>query len=177
MGTLVLIRHARKLYGNKDGCIPRYDPAIIDSEWERAPDILGEYIETHSIKPTRIISSPYLRTRETSQILSDITSVPIEINRLVSEFLGWNKDFSEDNFHPCTFKHDPIPPEKKNDYTTRINNALGSILEETKKDEVVWVVTHGYGVRTFLLSKNFKLNSVKPLTGAIIKQGDIKPLK
>ncbi len=175
MGTLVVIRHAPKEYDNKDGRIPRYDSPILGVEWERSRTLFKEYIDSHDIKPTRIISSPYLRTRQTAEILSDIAKIDVEVNRYFSEFLGWNKDYGKEHFTDDTFIHKPFPPEKPHIFKKRVKQSFKYILRDMKEGDIVWVITHGYNIRTYLTAKNMKIDHpVYPSKGFIMSQENIK---
>lgn len=177
MPTLVILRHAAKQYDNKSKGPQKYDSPITDDEWGRAKVVFSKYIADHSLTPTKIICSPYLRTRQTSQILSEMyPEQQLDINRDLSNFLNLSKEYDEKNFDPETFNFTPYPPETLLSFHKRVNKAFRSIIENSDENDVIWVITHRFVITSFLKSENISSKNFKPLEGVIFKDGNTSTL-
>lgn len=170
MGVIVVLRHAAKQYGNRSKLFERYDSPIVEDEWSRSKIVFSKHISDHNLKPTRIISSPYRRTRETASILSEMTGVEVEINREVSNYLGWHKNCNENDFYPETYEFEPYPPEDIEDFRKRVTNIFENISKDLKDDDVIWIITHRFLISTHLTEQNIKSKRFKPLEGIVIKE-------
>jgi broad specificity phosphatase PhoE len=171
MVKIVLIRHAEKLH---ESTLQYYDSPIRKSEWYRGETLLQNYIMKHDIQPTKIISSPYLRTRETATILSRITGLDIEVENGFSNYIGPRKSFNNEAFHESTLRYKPSRPETKSEFHKRIREALTSLIEESTEDETIWVVTHRFVISSCVTSINPKLRcTFKAMSGAIVEGGGI----
>lgn len=169
MPRLIVLRHAAKQYKNRDNRNIRYDSPIIEEKREESIAMLKKILSLLDKNPTRIISSPYLRTRQTSQMLVDITSCnDLLIDRELSNFLGWNKQFSEEDFYPNTFEFLPYPPENIDDFRIRAYNSISNIYYNLKDDDEVWVFTHRFIITSFLKKSNVPSTNLEPLEGIII---------
>lgn len=184
---IVILRHASKLYDNGKSSTNRFDPAIKDTEKERCSQILKRYfIEYSDIKPTRIISSPFLRCRQTAGIIADSIkdkfgeSIQVEIDSNLSEFLGFQKDISPGDFHFETYKHSPYgieegKKENLNMFQNRVTRFMSDITEENKdkQQEVLWIITHGIFINTFLSTVDIPSERIKYFKGIIIEDDNI----
>lgn len=90
---MLYIRHGKKVYSNGGSVTYPLDPPIVQSEYRDGGEIFSRLIARYGI-PKCIVASPFLRTRQTSEILRDTIlrdtgiSVPIVIDRNIGEYLG-----------------------------------------------------------------------------------------
>lgn len=124
--SFIFIRHAQKKYDNYKGPKgqPKCDPSIT-LEGGKICLNRGKELREKFGEPTEIFTSPYLRARQTSEILSN-GKTPITIVTALSEFAGNRPYYSvkttmDENgkeikkldptpdVHPETLKYGPIP--------------------------------------------------------------------
>lgn len=151
---LIWIRHAPKEYANGKGPVgsKQYDSPI-DSSFDTMLDIelMVDEIVTKYGKPNIIITSPFLRTRQTSLYVREYikdkydTDVNVETNKDISEYLGFCRrgENGSDSVHPETFlnmdkniRFDESQVELRN----RVKNHLESLRQHKG---CIWIVTHG----------------------------------
>jgi 8-oxo-dGTP diphosphatase len=72
--AIYLVRHAkagsRAAWGGDESLRP-----LVDEGWEQARTVASRLAPLH---PTRLVSSPYLRCRQTLEPLAELTSLPVE---------------------------------------------------------------------------------------------------
>lgn len=171
MVKLVLVRHGNKLH---ESTRRHYDSPIDKQEWNRGEVLFQEYINEHNIIPTKILCSPYLRTRETASILSRVTGLDVEIVRGFSNYIGPSKIFDEDSFDEDTWAYKPCSPESRYHFRNRVYNAYHDVLDSYDKDDIVWIITHRFVISTCvnIVDKDDR-RSFKPLSGVIIDGNDL----
>lgn len=138
----VLIRHGKKKWKNgtrtNDGY--SFDPPLIDGE-----DIvsLRDSLLQTSGEPVSIFCSPFLRCRQTAEILSE-EQIPIRIVPDLREYLGnWNGRHRRVDLDPETQRHIRGPVvESFNDFKHRAIH-LDRYLQPN-----VWIVSHGLVIET-----------------------------
>ena len=123
---MLYVRHSKKSY--KNGASKRFplDPPLTDDGWRLAESRFRELVDRYG-PPELIISSPYLRTRETAKIAQqavlESTGTHVEINYdpAIGEYLGNQTSISlEDGVTPETLALNPIPHETLNQYRYRV---------------------------------------------------------
>lgn len=155
---MILIRHGEKKYVNNSNNKFRLDsPVTRKGKLESALTCLS-LLETHH-PPSRIVSSPYLRARQTAEEFKRILElqgifVEIVVNVNYSECLIHQKDKVVENkdLRKSTLKRGYIPPETKEEHFKRVASAIQNL----KKGD--WVITHGYFISTAALLANSKVN-------------------
>lgn len=178
MGIIVVLRHAKKEYGNRCGHIVKYDSPIVQDEWGRAKVVFSKHISEHALTPTRIICSPYRRTRETAEILQEMTEnkLDVEVNREFSNFLGWNKESNDSDFEEETRNYTPYQPEKLLEFHKRVNRAFQKVYDELGENDIVWIITHRFIINSHLQARKLKTKRFRALEGVIFKEGNIETL-
>lgn len=173
----IYIRHADKNYTNGSAEYFKHDPGITEIGVERAKKIAIKLIELYG-KPSRIVSSPYRRTRETSIIMNSMVSPPlpeIEIDSNISEYLG-NHNSSELDVTIQTKIHKPPHPENFEQMKSRVKKHVEMNLsnqpkireiESVKRYDknstgVTWFVTHGLIIKQIALHFNIKTSKELP---------------
>jgi broad specificity phosphatase PhoE len=139
--TNIYIRHAVKDYRNSDAEFFKHDPGIKEFGVERAKKIATKLIETYG-EPTKIVASPYRRTRETAMIMNTMLKNPFEeifINTNLSEYLG-NHAHAPIDVTSATKIHNPPHPESFDDMKKRVKKFMD---KNEKSKEIVWFITHG----------------------------------
>lgn len=140
---MIYIRHAEKEYKNSDAEFYKHDPGIKEIGVERARKIALKLIEIYG-EPTKIVSSPYRRTRETAMIMNMMLKNPFEeimIDANLSEYLG-NHYHVPIDVTTATKIHNPPHPETFDEMKKRVKRFMDKNKNENSK-EIVWVITHG----------------------------------
>lgn len=161
------IRHGEKLYNNGDSIIFCLDPGLTEKGKKEALDEFSLIIQDFEI-PEKIISSPYLRTRQTAEIAQDVIFnktgkvVPIFIDVMVGEYLGHQrgKDLNE-CLRKETLQFNPIPQESWNEFAGRLRVHCGVKSEADN----VWYITHGLVIKMIAYFNGEKLDRPQPLEG------------
>jgi broad specificity phosphatase PhoE len=171
---MLYIRHGQKAYSNGKADKFCFDPPLTEQGKTASITRFSNLLLTQGL-PQRIISSPYLRARETAQIAHDVIlqltgiSIPVSYDPLLGEYLG-NQKRKElyDEVRPETLELNPIPPEDWHDYSARIRRHLTNAREST------WYITHGVVIQSvayFVASK--KLSHPGELSGIFVNNNTI----
>lgn len=159
------IRHGEKLYNNGDSIIFCLDPGLTEKGKEEAWTEFSLIVQDFEV-PEKIVSSPYLRTRQTAEIAQDVIFsitgkiVPIFIDPMVGEYLGHQigKDLNK-CLRKETLQFNPIPQETWNEFCNRIST-------HTKTEgNNIWYITHGLVIKMIAHANGEKLDRPKPLKG------------
>jgi hypothetical protein len=152
---MLLIRHSEKAYDNKIGL----DAELTDYGHELAYNKFVHLYECYDI-PTKIVTSPYLRTRltalEAQQAILDQTGklVPIYSEPLLSEFL--NSDRHQYNLQTQlsieTLRLKPFRPQNKKQFYERMKRFVN------KSEDNVWYITHGYNIQVIAEIWGYQVN-------------------
>tara|TARA_R110000824_G_scaffold124820_4_gene283631 strand:+ start:56 stop:604 length:549 start_codon:yes stop_codon:yes gene_type:complete len=178
MTKFIFIRHGKKLFDNGkpiDGK-PAHDPPLLkDQEDElekKITDLTSKYGE-----PDSIISSPFLRTRQTSTIISNFLkykSVKYEIR--VKEFLGWQKPAGSpailDDITKAYMGGDLLGMEQPINVENRVEDFINEFESDDTKDKIYYVVTHGIVISKACKIKGRNKSHFDNFCGAYI-DGDI----
>lgn len=184
----IYIRHAHKAYKNGKPPLVRRRSRINhkDHSWEhdrsktfhlhdpplteigkREAALVAEKLLDLYPTPTHIITSPYLRARETAAIMAGVIvkrAPPAKIDIIcqtdIGEYLG-NHAGSKLDVSPSTARHQPQHPETFEQFQERIkkHHTDWSITTKEESDEVTWVITHGIVISEI----------IKPWHGSITK--------
>lgn len=155
MVTIIWIRHGKKAYANSKGppgC-RQHDPSIKPNQTLEIKSRAKELITTYG-NPTRCYSSPYARTRETTDILlSEVDNIiPVHYLPEIGEYLGNQKIIDNiPNVQDDTLLHGPIRcNEHIDEFESRCYEHLCSlgIPNVAPSDDVIWIVTHSFVMRT-----------------------------
>lgn len=124
------IRHAEKSYSNGNSSEYSLDPNLTEKGRKMAEIKFKQLLDRYGI-PNKIISSPYRRTRETSEIAQNVIfkytgkSIDITYSPLIGEYLGHQTHRNiNTSLHPDTLKLNPIPPENWREYGYRVRQHL-----------------------------------------------------
>lgn len=134
-------------------------------------------------KFTRVIVSPYLRTRQTAESLkASLSSIgletgEIEIETLLGEKFGKSRDIKTTCFRPETLCHDPIVNFESPDvFKKRIDDFIAKYQKDLESNEDVLFVAHGFTIQS--IGNQLGYNVEYPntldgfaLKGSILKQG------
>jgi len=147
---IVWIRHAEKSYSN--GKAPRgekqHDPGI-RNDINPINTLVDELVSKYGY-PSKIICSPFLRTRQTANVIKKRLQIrhdktPIfEINSLIREYLGFcknKKDYADIDSETEKHLGGPIKIEEE---IESLQNRIDLHIRRIKtEEENVWVITHG----------------------------------
>lgn len=171
---MLYIRHSYKAYSNGKSNEYSLDPGLTD-EGKKIAIQKFQQLLTEYESPSKIISSPYLRARETARIAHDVIleikgkSVEILYDPLIGEYLGHhkNKDIQQ-CLRPETLIHNPTPPESWIEYSKRVRNHI-----DTKPSDC-WVITHGIVIQSISYFNGNKVPHPSELTGIYIDKNGMK---
>lgn len=171
----MLVRHGEKDYKNNKGPPgkPRHDPELKCSERIIAKKILT-YFYNHGF-PDKIISSPFLRTRQTSKIIKKFLPLNIEIiiDKEVEEFLGFQKPIgklADLDKETAKYTQPKLGIEKYNEIQNRILKFYTKIKKNNQEN--ILVITHGILINKLANYFNLKVNHINELEGIIIKDNE-----
>jgi len=147
---IVWVRHAEKSYSN--GRAPKgerqHDPGILN-ELNLINNLVDELIEKYGY-PDRIITSPFLRTRQTTNVIKKRLQIRhnklplIEVSPLIREYLGFCKnknDYADIDSETEKYLGGPIKLEESIDSLQyRLQSHIRAIQSDTDN---IWVITHG----------------------------------
>ena len=161
----IYLRHADKEYQNGYSDFYKHDPGITECGMLRIKKIGKELVEEWG-KPSRIVSSPYRRARETAQILNHCLEEPFDeiyIDVNLSEYLGNHKHTPMD-VTPETKVYSPPHPENFEDLNKRIqkHNLEARRRANELDNGVIWYVTHGLIIKQLAYMIGIKLNKQFP---------------
>jgi broad specificity phosphatase PhoE len=176
--SIIWIRHMEKLYNNgkatEEGQY-QHDPEIIINKTTllNVDTLISELLNKYG-KPKKFIVSPFLRTRQTSDILLGILNSKydiypkVEYSTDISEYLGFcRKQYVKEkaDLEPKTrelFKFNVYLGESFNHFKKRLENHIYNIENENQN---VWVITHGIVLSSIYtyLSKKIPKDRPEPL--------------
>lgn len=164
----VYLRHADKEYPNGYSDFFKHDPGITEAGMMKTKKVSERLIEQWGI-PTRIVSSPYRRARETALLLNSCLEQPFDeifIDVNLSEYLG-NHSHVPIDVTQQTKVYNPPHPENFNDLNIRIkkHNLQARRRANELNNGVIWYVTHGLVIKQLASLIGIKLNrQFPPLT-------------
>lgn len=173
---MIYIRHSSKLYSNGKSKNFPLDPPLTYSGKLKAYDKFKELCNKFG-PPEIIVTSPFLRTRQTAEIaqlaIKDLTEliVPIVFDPRIGEYLGnQDLDLFKVGIRYHTAIHNPIPPEKWGDYVARMQNYCES--ENTRG----WYITHGLIIQSICKFYGHSIKRPPDLGGVYIDTDGIRPI-
>lgn len=83
MGRLLLIRHGES-EGNRDRCFTRTPDVPITGDGRRQVEVAAEWIAAR-YDPRRLVTSPFLRARQTAEILAARLRLPVSVEEDLRE--------------------------------------------------------------------------------------------
>lgn len=187
MNKFVWIRHAEKLYNNGRpvGQGKSYDPGIIDNIATRNKvyNLVEKLVKRLGV-PEKIIVSPFLRTRQTAELIISYMNQKyrwtpaIEYSDDISEYLGFckNKDSLID-LEEDTSKHISRSSLLNESITSLTNRVDKHIFHLHKNEKNVWVITHGIVMsKIFNFYNSFEPNRPEPLDYMVLEKNKLSAI-
>ncbi|HEV7732357.1 MAG TPA: histidine phosphatase family protein [Candidatus Binatia bacterium] len=146
MGRLILIRHAES-EGNRAQCFTPH-PEIPLTDVGRAQALDAAAVLAARFAPTRIVSSPYLRARQTADILGGHLGLAVEVHddlreRSYGELAGSPYSTPRPGYDKSRYwTWRPPGGETLDEVVQRAGAALDGLVATAPDDEIV-VVSHG----------------------------------
>ena len=164
----VYIRHGTKEHSNNANKAFSLDAGITDEGKLIAQERFKQIFHDYFI-PDIIISSPYLRTRETSEIAQKVlekhynTKVNVIVDVLLGEYLGnqKHKDLC-DHVVLDTLKYNPIGSESWKQYSCRIKYFVSKEIKDYKN---ILFISHGLTIQSISYFLDRKIDYPKELCG------------
>lgn len=167
----IYIRHSIKEYNNDYSSNRKYahDPPLTQEGKELVHTLIPALIKAYP--PSEIYTSPYLRTRETASIISEMTGISVTVKRDLSEYLGHHNKFPLD-VTPETLELEPPHPENWPLFQARVRNHCAT---QANSDKIEWYITHGVFMSELLRQNNYKTRRPNiPFLGYIIIESEEK---
>jgi broad specificity phosphatase PhoE len=171
---MMYIRHANKEYKNGGSTEFSLDPGITEAGRTTAQTYFTDLILTYG-PPRLIVSSPYLRARETATIAHEVIQrltgidVTITCDAMVGEYLGHQ---THRNIYKClrpdTLQYQPIPPETWKQYGARIRSHIKTAKCNT------WYITHGLVIQSVAHFHGMKIDHPHELHGILLQDSTIR---
>lgn len=147
----LFIRHSKKLFNNGKPInnLPKHDPPLIAGQEEDMIKKLYCLKAKYGI-PNHIYTSPYLRTRQTTQVITEFfNGISVSFDYNLKEFLGWQKpksspadlDAITNAYLVNEGKKELIGVEKPKDVEERVLSFLRNF--EENDNNFYYVITHG----------------------------------
>lgn len=185
MTYFIFLRHSEKEYKNNRGPEgkPRHDPPIK----EGFENLIIYKSKKNFLKygyPQKIISSPFLRTRQTSEIIKNyITKMGKEteyiIDKDVEEYLGFQKPYNgkaDLDIETSKYTQPLLGVENFQSLKFRAVKFYEDLLKKRAGSEgTILIITHGIFISKLATHLNLKHDSIKELEGIVVK-GDIASL-
>ena len=163
----IYLRHSLKEHDNSPslGCDPGITPTGSTLARTQFTALLREYPP-----PNRLVVSPYLRTRQTAQILSGLTGCPITYDARIGEYLGnWNRYNIKNLVTLETWYRGARILNRKNfELGVRQHD-----LEERNRTDCSWYISHGLTIQA--IGKNYGVSYYpNEMNGIIIENGLVR---
>ncbi len=158
----IYIRHAEKAYQNGKSENFIHDPDITSDGREESRALAQNLIKLYGI-PKVIISSPFMRCRETAlEMLEEVKSdIRLKCDPLISEYLG-NHNRVKLDVREDTLIHHPPHPETFVHFECRVRCHNDSMRDFDRSSGVVWIVTHGLVINRIIGCMGYKGNEKLP---------------
>tara|TARA_Y100000592_G_scaffold6395_1_gene9124 strand:- start:1301 stop:1846 length:546 start_codon:yes stop_codon:yes gene_type:complete len=163
--SITWIRHARKKYKNKDNLGEyKHDSPVIDNCQKDIENLCVKLILESKV-PDKIICSPFLRARQTSNMITELLklNIPVEIDTTISEYLGWIEPKGKIADVDAITKRYITPKlgeENLKDVQKRVNKHINN-LKHLNPYQNILIITHGIIIskickKIYNINENFK---------------------
>lgn len=151
MTDLILWRHGQTDYNSQGRIQGRVDVPLNETGRDQARRAAEDIA---ALGPTRIVSSPLIRARDTAEALASLTGLSVEIDEGLAEksFGDWEglkaADIKEQwPEHYATWRAGGDLPqfriEGRRQTAERVGEALKAIVAGSQKDDIIVAVSHG----------------------------------
>lgn len=172
---MLYIRHAKKIYNNNSSNQYCLDAPLTEEGRNDAKIKFQQLIEKYGI-PDSIVTSPFLRNRETAKIAQDCILatkqqlVEIKYDPKIGEYLGNQKakDIYQ-HLYQDTIDLNPIPVESLDQFRKRVIEHLREV-----KDKYTWYISHGFFIKLIAQQYNYYPGHIKELSGIYIKDQNLE---
>lgn len=173
---MLYIRHSEKTHKNGESPIFPLDPDLTDHGKNLAKNKF-QFLYKKFGTPKKIITSPFLRTRQTAQIAQDIIYentgclVEIYVDNFLGEFVSNKHKFIDKSsaLTPETLQYDPFYLENWNQFIERINY----FTKNNNNYDNTWYITHGLIIQCISKNMGKKISYPGILEGFTIFNGQI----
>jgi broad specificity phosphatase PhoE len=178
MSKLIFIRHGPKKYKNNHNPegMPAHDPPL-DCQNRLVVFKASKIFAEHGI-PTKIICSPFLRTRQTANIIKNILPVETEIivDKDVEEFLGFQKPIGgKSDLDLETQKYTDVKLGVEN-FEKLIKRAENFYNKVKSEGGIILIITHGIFISQLAKSLNINIKHIEELSGIVIENNKVNIL-
>lgn len=171
MSHHIYLRHGEKAYANGKSPTFPLDPPLTE---DGRLGIVRETLRLYNIYglPPAIITSPYLRCRETANIIQLVLYqhtrkiVDISVDRILSECLTHQRGkYKQSYLQPETLAYKPFTPESWPMFASRVRKHFQT------ETECAWFITHGAFITELALCYDLHIIRPQPMAGIAITDG------
>jgi len=145
--VLIYIRHCRD--ESEDSATFTHDAKITKRGKRECQKATLDLVEKYGV-PRTIVTSPFLRARQTSKIMKDIikktkgAKVKIIVDRSLGRFFTHEQRVKPE-IRPETVTYNPIIDKSPREMIKRIKKHLRKVISKDyhKRSEVFWCISHG----------------------------------
>lgn len=171
----IYIRHGKKEYKNSErGC----DPPLTEEGREEVSS-LAERLYSNFGFPSLIITSPFLRTRETASLLQKKVlelsgrgekDLPLLVDRKIGEYLG-NQSNKTILLTPETSSFQPFLEDNTSSFLVRVREHNDTFAALEKENFTFWIVSHGLVIKKLARLNGFFLPGYPDfLSGLVVSE-------
>lgn len=154
--TYYLMRHGESMSNEKSVLETKGDPNNHLTE-KGKKEVMSSLSQIKALDIDMIISSPFVRTRETAEIVSSFLDIPVVIEEKIHEFdMGEFSGKSAEvylNYYGHTYLQFDTRPEGGETHREMMNRTMAALMDFEKKYEgkTILIVTHGGPARMMLI--------------------------
>ena len=138
---MLYIRHAEKAYRNGHANQATHDPPLTIQGLDDIPLVAKVLLSKYGM-PSRIVSSPYQRTRQTAKVIADLFDMKYEIDINLGEYIsGKRKVDVVQALTTETATLNPVVNERYTSFDERVKQHMEGRMVGT------WYITHGTIIR------------------------------
>ena len=178
MSRIIFLRHAEKKYKNSRNPkgLPAHDPPLKEGQEKKIIDKAKLIFQDHGM-PTKVYCSPFLRTRQTLDIIKPLLGdqIPIEYSKEIEEFLGLQRPFylpADIDKVTAQYTKPTLGKESFFNLSLRAEKFYQKIKEE---EGIILVIGHGIFITQIYKSIDSDLDHyIKQLSGTVIENNLVK---
>jgi len=146
VGSVLLVRHGES-EGNRERVFTR-TPDVPLTPAGRAQALATAHVLRERFRPTLLVTSPYVRARQTAQIIAEVLSLPVDVEddlqeRSYGEYAGKPYATARPGYDPRAYwTWRPPGGESLEEVAARVGAVLDRIVSRAGGDDAV-VVSHG----------------------------------
>lgn len=156
--VILVLRHGFKQYDNK----AKNQSYRFDSPLDMTKTV--DMIKIHSLPCFQAIyTSPYLRARQTAQMICDLSPAPIYVDNDIVEYLGNHAVIEPCDFYPDTWNQQPK-------FLSPYSNYVSHCTKYKLREDCCYVGHSGF-VKALAETHALRLDHIEEYSGFLIENG------